>query len=129
MTAITYGSASIRVNIPKTFQKMCESYAEILDRAVETRVYKVDDDISQSTRQMAEELGFLRAGARDIIDIHNEALKNKIQKKNSGEVRIFIEESRIVILQLMGNLLSFYRFHFSDNQNKQLKESAKRKTQ
>jgi len=77
---------------------------------------------------LAELLGFLRAGARDVIDIHNETLRSFVKDKSSSQARIFMEESRIVLLQLMGDLLSFYRHHFSENQIQHLKGFSNKDT-
>ncbi len=128
-TAITYGSAGIKANLPDKFQNICNSYTKILDKAVETRVYKIEDSVSEETRQMADQLGFLRAGARDVIDIHNSTMQNIVKTKSKGQARIYLEEGRITVLELMGDLLSFYRFHFSHDQKYQSKDASHQKSQ
>ena len=62
LTAQSYGTISLKANLPDIFQQIVEQYGNILEKAVEKRVYKVNATISDDLRQMADQLGFLRAG-------------------------------------------------------------------
>jgi len=60
---------------------------------------------------LAEQIGFLQAGPRDVIDIYTEALRGKTDKTTSTKTEAFVEEGRFLVLELMGYLVSFYRTH------------------
>ncbi len=118
LTAQTYGTVSLKTNLPDSFQQIVVQYGNILEKAVEQRVYKVTSTISDDLRQMADQLGFLRAGARDVVDIHNEMIYTKVRDLSPGKSQIYLEEGQITILELMGYLLSFYQFYFSGSTKK-----------
>jgi YesN/AraC family two-component response regulator len=115
LTAQIYGTSGLKNNLPDLFDEIVKQYSEVLDLSVEKRVYKVEGSPSELLRQMADQLGFLRAGARDVIDIHNSAFIKKINGKLIGKSQIYIEEGRITALELMGYLVSFYRFYYLGN--------------
>ena len=58
---------------------------------------------------MAEELGLLKAGPRDVVEIHSTALKEKRHKVTPQKAQAYAEEGRLMALQLMGHLVSYYR--------------------
>jgi len=78
-------------------------------KALEQRAYKVDHDISGSLRSVAERMGFLKARPRDVVKLHSTALQRKTSDVPSGKARAYLEEGRIMVLELMGYLSSFYR--------------------
>ena len=51
---------------------------------------------------------YKRQGPRDVIDLHTVALRSKFGR---GErvVHAYFEESRVLLLELMGYLASYYR--------------------
>jgi hypothetical protein len=58
---------------------------------------------------IADRLGFLRAGPRDVVDIHITALKEKSSGATPQKNKAYAEEGRIKVLELMGLLVSYYR--------------------
>ena len=108
-TAAVFSQTSIKIGYPLEFEKLQNQYSEILHTALEQRIYKIDSDSSKQTKQLAEELGFLKANARDVIDLHKEAL-NKLPTHDSAQKYYFIkEESKILLVELMGYLVNYYR--------------------
>ncbi len=107
-TAQTFGLTSLHVAHPERFDELVQRYGELLDLVLEQRAYKVDHRISQSLRSMAEQLGLLRAGPRDLIEIHTTILKTKSAAAPPQEVQAYAEEGRITLLELMGYLVSYY---------------------
>ena len=95
--------------MPKTFQELVRSYGSLLDRALEQRVYKVQNNVSEGLRSIAEEMGALKAGPRDVVEIHSTALKLKVSGENPKKVEAYAEEGRLIVLELMGHLASHYR--------------------
>ncbi|MCF8306858.1 MAG: response regulator [Ignavibacteriales bacterium] len=109
LTASVYQSEKIKNAYPEIFNRLVNDYKELLSMMIEQRTYKTADNPSTKILEFAGELGFLKAGARDIIDIHKEALNNPDIHK-SAKMALFIkEESKMLLLEAMGYLLTFYR--------------------
>ncbi|MBF0318225.1 MAG: response regulator [Nitrospirae bacterium] len=112
ITSQMLGKTSLRNENSEIFDNFTTIYSEILDVAVQQRIYKADNNVQELLHSLAEKLGFLKSGPRDIVEIHSEALKMKIQGMNMGKVQLYMEESRLTLLELMGNLVSYYRNYF-----------------
>jgi hypothetical protein len=86
--------------------------------ALRQRVYKEEHDLSAKLRQIAYRLGFLKAGPRDVIDIYTLTLKQILADLPPAKTQVYIEEGRLMVLELMGYLVSYYRSsavgYFSD---------------
>jgi len=108
-TAGVYGQQAIRRSYPDEFAKLRDRYADIINEAVEQRFYKSDGTASDMTRELAHQLGFLKAGARDVIELHKAALE-KLSLRGSARRAFYIkEESRLLLVEVMGYLLNYYR--------------------
>jgi hypothetical protein len=88
---------------------MVERYGVLLDLALEERAYKVEHNVSGGFVFLVERLGFLKAGPRDVVDIHSATLKKKAKESNPARAQAYVEEGRLTVLELMGHLLSYYR--------------------
>lgn len=108
-TAQMYGLSDLRTGLPNVFDELVQRYQKLIDRAFERRIYQVEHDISGELRTIAEQLGALKAGPRDLIDIHITALKEKGSSSNPVRAQAYAEEGRLLTLELMGNLVSYYR--------------------
>lgn len=109
ITASMFGMHSLRESAPLVFEELVRSYATIMEQAMEQRAFKVKHDVSEGLRSMAERLGFLRAGPRDVVDIHSIMLQDKSRDANPIKAQAYIEEGRLMALELMGYLVSYYR--------------------
>jgi hypothetical protein len=58
---------------------------------------------------MAEQLGFLNAKPRDLVEIHSLVLKNKTKATRYSKTQVYLDEARLMILECMGYLASYYR--------------------
>jgi hypothetical protein len=110
-TAQMYGLSDLRSGLPNVFDALVQRYKELIDRAFERRIYQVDYDISGELSAIAEKLGALKANPRDLIDIHITALKEQGKTLNPVRAQAYAEEGRLLTLELMGNLVSYYRNH------------------
>lgn len=72
-----YGSRSIRWISPPAFHELADSYGRVLDQSLEALTLKIDHDITGQLRQLAETMGFLRAGPRDVAEVHTQVLAAK----------------------------------------------------
>jgi DNA-binding response OmpR family regulator len=109
VTAESMGMAPLRNSAADSFERFIESYGKVLDKAEEMRIYKVEHDLSQPLKDIAEELAFLRASPRDVIDVHTETLKRRSKEMNQQRYSVYVDEGRLVVLELMGYLTALYR--------------------
>lgn len=121
VTAQMFGLSPLAQGTPLVFGRIVQKYADLLDLALHERAYKVEDTVAGELENLAKQIGFLKAGPRDVIDIHTTALKMKTDKTNYTKAKAYTEEGRIMVLELMGYLTSFYRtyasgFHKSSRQ-------------
>jgi len=109
VTAQTFGFAPLGEAHSDAFKKLLMQYGDLMDQALEQQAFKVDHNVSEQLREMAENLGFLRAGPRDVVEIHSTVLKMKKSSKYPQKAQAYMEEGRLMVLELMGNLVSYYR--------------------
>jgi len=109
VTARALGLRPLREAQPDSYASFLQHYETLLDLTLEQRIYRVDQDISENLSSMAEELGRIRAGPRDVVEIHSNALKQKTNESNVQKSKAYIEEGRFMVLELMGRLLDYYR--------------------
>ncbi len=108
-TARLFGGAPLRETAPDIYANLVESYANLLDLALEQRALRVEHNITEQLRLLSQQLGTLRAGPRDVIAIHLKAVDRKTEEVSVQKAQAYIEEGRIMVLELMGHLVSFYR--------------------
>jgi PAS domain S-box-containing protein len=87
VTAELFDMAPLSASLPDTFEELVVRYGELLDQALEQRAYKVDHDISGSLRTLAEQMGLLKAGPRDVVKLHSTALQRKTSDVPSAKAR------------------------------------------
>ncbi len=114
ITSRLYGTISLREAQPNMFEELVQEYHKTLDLALEQRAYKVEHNISSRLREMGERLGYLNARPRDVVDIHTVALRSAVGKVNWTRSEAYAEEGRLLVLELMGYLVSFYRSYSLD---------------
>ncbi len=100
---------SLREEMPDTFGELAQQYGGLMDRVLEQRVYKVEHRVSEGLRLLAEELGLVKAGPRDVIEMHATVLKTKVRGALPQKADVYAEEGRLAVLELMGYLVSYYR--------------------
>jgi hypothetical protein len=109
VTAQSFGITPISAGYPHAFAGFTDAYEELLDMVLQEHVFRVDHQRAGRLRDMAAQLGFLKAGPRDVVEIHSTALKNKVQGVPFQKAQAYIAEGRILVLELMGYLTSYYR--------------------
>ncbi|OWK44526.1 PAS domain S-box protein [Fimbriiglobus ruber] len=108
-TAQAFGAVSLRESHPDLFGETVGRYARLLDDALEQRQYKVTHNVSEELRRLSDRLGFARAGPRDVVDLYTAALKEKTAEVLPTKARAYAEEGRLLLVELMGHLVSYYR--------------------
>ena len=125
VTARMFGSDALRESIPDIFEELVQDYANLLEIALEERAYKVENNLSEYLRKLADKLGFLKASPRDIIDIHTKALREKSQNVTLAKSQAYVSEGRLMVLELMGYLTSYYRRYYIGLSNINLSSNNK----
>ena len=103
------GRTASRSRVSLDFARLAEIYEDILELALVHRVYKVSGSLSVRLKLLAEDLGSRKAHPRDVIEIHQAAFTHKSRGLAPTRAELLLEESRLVLLELMGYLVSFYR--------------------
>lgn len=109
VAATIYGKVPVSEANPAVFGALVNRYGQALHHAVEQRTYRVQNSLDDDLREIAQRLRFQNAGPRDVMDIHVAAIKAELKRANGAGEAFLLEESRPLILRLMGNLLSLYR--------------------
>ncbi|CAN5429072.1 hypothetical protein BH10PLA2_BH10PLA2_33310 [soil metagenome] len=109
VTSRAYGSLPLREGQGKAFDDLVEGCARLLEAALEKQQYKGSAEQIETIRSLSDRLGFLRAGPRDVIDIYSSALKRKTSNASALRAKGYVEEGRLLVLELMGHLVSYYR--------------------
>ena len=58
---------------------------------------------------MGEDIGFLNGRPRDVVEIHSTALKRKSNGAAPQRAQAYVQEGRLMVLEVMGYLASYYR--------------------
>jgi len=112
VTAGMYGSMPLRDADRDIFASLVESYNALLQTAMEAQIYKKAGVPQETLKDIADKLGFLRASPRDVVDIHAEALRVRTIGISPVRKELYAVEGRLLVLELMGYLASYYRSYY-----------------
>lgn len=125
ITARMFGAQPLRESVADIFDELVEHYCQLLDLALEQKAYKVEHNISEQLRSIADKLGFLKASPRDVVDIHTKSLRLKNQTATLAKTQAYVEEGRLMLLELMGYLTSYYRKYYIGLSNINLAKNSR----
>jgi len=111
VTSSLFGNSPLRDSHPADFETLVAGYANLFDKMLEARSFRMEIDLKEQLRALAHRLGELNAGPRDVIELHTAALGAKMRTDNPARVRGYIDEGKMLVLELMGYIVSFYRSH------------------
>jgi len=109
VTAQAFDLPDLWNTYPDEFDRFVEAYALILNDQIESRIFKMNNANSDKVKDLALRFGFLKAGPRDIINVHKEALKKIVSDTTALKTYYIKEESRILLLEVFGFLMMYYR--------------------
>ncbi len=109
VTARLFGRFPLSESAPLVFEDLVSEYRQLLTNALEQQVKRVDYDVSGRLRGLADRLGRLGAGPRDVVEVHMRALKTAGVGSPVVKRRALSDEGRFRTLELMGHLVSCYR--------------------
>lgn len=109
ITERSFGMVSLASRAPQQFAKLVRIYGVVLDASMQHRLMKHERDLTVELSDLADQLGMLGAGPRDVIDLHKAVIAAGVHGQGARWAKSYLEESRLMLLQLMGYLVSFYR--------------------
>ena len=101
----------LKQRMPDIFAELEQRYYQLLERYVEQKIYKVEYQLSGEINIFIEQLGYLQANPRDLIEIHTTVLKQK-QLEIGKKSKVFTVEGRYLLLEVMGKLTTYYRRYY-----------------
>jgi len=108
-TAAAFGLHALRESAPDAFTHFTARYGELVDWAVEERTYRVRHPLRARLQQLADEFAFLNAGPRDVVEVHTSALHARTHAAKRAKALAYIEEARLLLIELLGLLAANYR--------------------
>lgn len=94
---------------PDAFQQAAHQYRALLDAALLRRAYGGYEDAPITTRTLALQLGARWANPRDVIAVHLSGFRASTSAAPTARVQAIMDEARMVVLELMGHLVAYYR--------------------
>jgi PAS domain S-box-containing protein len=110
VTAHLFGSAALHERAPSEHATIVARYGELLGMALDRRAYRGQGErLSDELRALAERLGDLGASPREVTEVHARALGGAVRGATAKKSQALFAEGRMLALELMGNLASYYR--------------------
>ncbi|MDE0805180.1 MAG: response regulator [Acidimicrobiales bacterium] len=110
VTAGALGVQPLRERSFSTFDTLGERYRDLLEVNLRGRQFTTEVGGAEAgLRDLARDLGFLRAGPRDVIEMHVAATEAAINNQPRGRRLVLLETARLQVLELRGHLTAHYR--------------------
>lgn len=95
---------------PREYWPLLDRYERLLEVSLHRRLFKkAGETLPDEVARLAEELGALHASARDVAELHARALRRASLLASATKAKALVIEGRLLSLELMGRLLSYYR--------------------
>ena len=98
----------LKSRMPDIFTELQERYYRLLILFVEQKIYRVENELASQAKVLIEQLGYLQATPKDLIELHTASLKKSPPQKNKA----YLVEGRYLLLELMGRLVAYYRRYY-----------------
>jgi hypothetical protein len=92
----------------ESVQRLLRDYTVLVQRHVRATRLR-EPRPSEHVRTMARRLARLHARARDVVQLHLRMLENTGSWSKAAEERAYANDARLVLLELMGNLIDIYQ--------------------
>jgi hypothetical protein len=100
---------SARRALDDALRTLVPRYLALLDMMVEQRAYRVEYALGSAADSVATQLAELQVRPRDVVALHREAMQVRLTGAESGRAAAYLDEGRLLLLQLMGQVMSHYR--------------------
>ena len=112
ITSRSLGLIPLRESAPEVFELMVRTYGDLIDAALDERVFRTAARVSPALRALADQMFALSASPRDVAELHYTAFKKRTENEPLSRAHGFLEVGRMMLLELMGGLASAYRRHY-----------------
>jgi signal transduction histidine kinase len=110
VTAALFGVLPIHERAPDAFAALVDRHVRLLGLALDRQIFReARVDLASELRTLAEQLGAMGAGASDVAELHSHALQRAIKGAPAVKAQALVSEGRLLALELMGRLVTFYR--------------------
>ncbi|MGF1450001.1 MAG: response regulator [Opitutales bacterium] len=109
VTRASLGVEHLRERSPEVFAELAADYRVLLNKALEMQRLRIDFDMARAVQKLVDRLGHLQAGARDLIDLHTEVLREELIDANPRRSQAVTTEGRFLMIRALGVLVNFYR--------------------
>jgi DNA-binding NarL/FixJ family response regulator len=99
----------LRDRCPELYQDVLRRYEEGVKLVLQSKIYKMNDDVFEPFRQIARELFVANASARDAVELHYQTLRKIAPQPEAPKAQGYLEVGRTTIIGLMGDLITCYR--------------------
>ena len=107
--AFRRGIREFRTALPEAFDELVVHYGRVLDTVFEEKPNKEALNVSEELSNIGNQLGALDVEPGDVVAIHSEAFKRRLRDNQSQKGQSYMRESRLLVIELMGKLVSYYR--------------------
>jgi len=108
ITAQVLGIGSLRDRAPDVFSALKKEYGSLMDEYLEALGFNTPPP-RRRISELADRIGELGSGPRDVVDIHMQTVMEKSGNAHPNRARAYTLEGRLLAIELMGNLVDFYR--------------------
>ncbi|MFV9504791.1 MAG: PAS domain-containing protein [Oscillochloridaceae bacterium umkhey_bin13] len=100
----------LRQRQPAAYHEAVRIYANVLDEAVRRRA-QPDGQTDSGLRELGERMARWLANPRDVVEVHLAAVRAASIDATPIKQQAYLEEGRLLVLELMGHLATAYRQH------------------
>lgn len=111
ITADSLGLTSIKAGLPDIFESLLDDYQRLMEGILKEKIFGENKELEKEKKAFINKLGFLQASPRDLMEIHSQVLEKLCNKVQEEKVFFYVHEGRILALEIMGYLASYYRKH------------------
>ncbi len=118
VTAQMAGVGALRDRDPEVFAALQKDYGTLLDVYLEDLAFNRDLP-RRKIIELADRIGDMGCGPRDVVDIHMHVVEDKCREANPKHARAYTLEGRLLTLEVMGNLVDYYRLRRTNRRYKE----------
>lgn len=89
--------------------KCVSRYEELLQELLAHASIESQGNVRERIAEMAAWLGAVGAGPKEVVEVHRVAMRRTMGKVSSRQSGNFVAEARLLVLELMGQLVLYYR--------------------
>lgn len=103
------GIRELKSASPEAYEELVSRYGGVLDMVFDVQPNKEAPNVSEELSNIGNQLGALDVDPGDVVAIHSEAFKRRLSDSGSQKGQSYMRESRLLVIELMGKLVSYYR--------------------